>query len=325
MNPEFLAADEPVASLDVSIQAQIINLFRRLQRERGFTLLFIAHDLTLVRYLCDRVGVMYRGRLIESAASEELFENPLHPYTKSLLSAVPRPDPLIERKRKLQIYEPQEDIRGGVLKEYSPGALRTLSLSERIGLRKVLQYPIKSVKRKAEKQHLRTRILRHLPFSYNDYSSRQNQNGGEKNVRKNILLYFLKKLLIFAASIFLLSIAVFCISRLSPGDPLVSYYGDQAERMSPQQRELAEERLGLNDPLIVQYEHWLTGALQGDFGISFKYKTDVLEVIGSRLGNTLILGGTGFILIFTLALLLGILCAWFEDRWPTGSSVEWGR
>ena len=120
MNPEFLAADEPVASLDVSIQAQIINLFRRLQRERGFTLLFIAHDLTLVRYLCDRVGVMYRGRLIESAASEELFENPLHPYTKSLLSAVPRPDPLIERKRKLQIYEPQEDIRGGVLKEYSP-------------------------------------------------------------------------------------------------------------------------------------------------------------------------------------------------------------
>ena len=135
-------------------------------------------------------------------------------------------------------------------------------------------------------------------------------------MRKNILLYFLKKLLIFAASIFLLSIAVFCISRLSPGDPLVSYYGDQAERMSPQQRELAEERLDLNDPLIVQYEHWLTGALQGDFGISFKYKTDVLEVIGSRLGNTLILGGTGFILIFTLALLLGILCAWFEDRWP---------
>ena len=86
-------------------------------------------------------------------------------------------------------------------------------------------------------------------------------------MRKNILLYFLKKLLIFAASIFLLSIAVFCISRLSPGDPLVSYYGDQAERMSPQQRELAEERLGLNDPLIVQYEHWLTGALQGDLDV----------------------------------------------------------
>ena len=144
-------------------------------------------------------------------------------------------------------------------------------------------------------------------------------------MRKNILLYFLKKLLIFAASIFLLSIAVFCISRLSPGDPLVSYYGDQAERMSPQQRELAEERLGLNDPLIVQYEHWLTGALQGDFGISFKYKTDVLEVIGSRLGNTLILEER---VLFSSLLwrFFSEYCApGLRTGGPIGSSVEWGR
>ena len=87
-------ADEPIASLDVSIQAQIVNLFRHLQEEHGFTFLFIAHDLAMVEYLCDRVGVMYKGRLVELASSEELYANPVHPYTKTLLPAIPVPDPI---------------------------------------------------------------------------------------------------------------------------------------------------------------------------------------------------------------------------------------
>ncbi len=126
-------------------------------------------------------------------------------------------------------------------------------------------------------------------------------------------VYWGKKLLLFLLSVLLLSVAVFCVSRWAPGDPLVSYYGDRVEKMSPEERAWAEDQLGLNDPLPVQYVRWLTGALQGDFGISYKYKMDVVEVIGSRIGNTLILGGIGFLLIFTLALLLGILCAWRED------------
>ena len=106
MEPELLVADEPIASLDVSIQAQIINLFKHLQAEHGFTFLFIAHDLAVVRYLCDRVGVMYRGKLVEAAPAKELFASPAHPYTKALLSAIPIPDPRRERARALQTFDP---------------------------------------------------------------------------------------------------------------------------------------------------------------------------------------------------------------------------
>ena len=106
MGPELLVADEPIASLDVSIQAQIINLFQHLQREHGFTFLFIAHDLAVVRHLCDRTGVMFQGRLVEIAPSKELFDNPLHPYTRALLSAIPIPDPRLERARVPQRFDP---------------------------------------------------------------------------------------------------------------------------------------------------------------------------------------------------------------------------
>lgn len=120
MEPEFLVADEPVASLDVSIQAQVVNLFKHLQKEHGFTFLFIAHDLAMVEYLCDRVGVMYHGKLVELAPADELFANPLHGYTKTLLSAIPIPDPIRERQRKLQIYD-GEDLGDGKFIEASPG------------------------------------------------------------------------------------------------------------------------------------------------------------------------------------------------------------
>jgi oligopeptide transport system ATP-binding protein len=100
VDPEFIVADEPVSALDVSIQAQVINLMRRLQEERGLTYLFISHDLSVVKYISDRVGVMYLGQLVELADSDELYENPLHPYTRALLSAVPVPDPDYESERE---------------------------------------------------------------------------------------------------------------------------------------------------------------------------------------------------------------------------------
>lgn len=133
-------------------------------------------------------------------------------------------------------------------------------------------------------------------------------------MRKNPWIYYGKKLLIFVVSIFLLSVIVFYIARLAPGDPLVSYYGDRAEKMTAGERAWAEEKLGLHESITVQYGKWLGRAVRGDFGISYKYKMDVLEVIEGRVGNTLLLGGVGFVLIFVLALLLGIWCAWNEER-----------
>ena len=133
-------------------------------------------------------------------------------------------------------------------------------------------------------------------------------------MRKNPWIYYGKKLLIFVVSIFLLSVIVFYIARLAPGDPLVSYYGDRAEKMTAGERAWAEEKLGLHESITVQYGKWLGRAVRGDFGISYKYKMDVLEVIGGRIGSTLLLGGVGFVLIFVLALLLGIWCAWNEER-----------
>ncbi len=133
-------------------------------------------------------------------------------------------------------------------------------------------------------------------------------------MRKNPWIYYGKKLLIFVVSIFLLSVIVFYIARLAPGDPLVSYYGERAEKMTAGERAWAEEKLGLHESITVQYGKWLGQAVRGDFGISYKYKMDVLEVIEGRVGNTLLLGGVGFVLIFVLALLLGIWCAWNEER-----------
>lgn len=133
-------------------------------------------------------------------------------------------------------------------------------------------------------------------------------------IKRNPVVYYGKKVLVFLISVFILSVLVFYISRLAPGDPLLSYYGERVEKMSVEERAWAEEKLGLSDPIHVQYIRWLENAFHGDFGISFKYKMPATEVIASRVGNTLILGGIGFILVFALSLLLGILCARFEDR-----------
>ena len=105
IEPQFIVADEPVSALDVSVQAQVINLFKRLQKEKGLTYLFISHDLAMVKYISDRIGVMYLGALVEVSKASELYRQPLHPYTIALLSAIPIPDPEVERKRERIILE----------------------------------------------------------------------------------------------------------------------------------------------------------------------------------------------------------------------------
>ena len=124
-NPRLIIADEPVSALDVSIQAQVINLMNDLRRNLGLTILFVAHDLSVVKYFSDRIGVMYFGKLVELATSEELFKNPLHPYTRSLLSAIPLPDPAYEKQRKRIVYEPLAEhdysVDKPTLREISPG------------------------------------------------------------------------------------------------------------------------------------------------------------------------------------------------------------
>ncbi|MGN0426846.1 MAG: ATP-binding cassette domain-containing protein [Agathobacter sp.] len=125
MNPELIIADEPVSALDVSIQAQVINLLNELRKEMGLTIMFIAHDLSVVKYFSDRIAVMYFGKIVEIAESDELFAHPLHPYTKSLLSAIPLPDPHYEKKRKRIVYTPElahdYSKEGPTLREITPG------------------------------------------------------------------------------------------------------------------------------------------------------------------------------------------------------------
>ena len=125
MNPKLLICDEPISALDVSIRAQIINLLNDLKEEMGLTIIFIAHDLSVVKYFCDRIAVMYFGKIVELTTSDELFKHPLHPYTNSLLSAIPKPNPLTEKTRKRIIYNPQLEhdysVDKPTLREIIPG------------------------------------------------------------------------------------------------------------------------------------------------------------------------------------------------------------
>lgn len=125
MEPELIIADEPISALDVSIQAQVINILNDLKDQLELTILFIAHDLSVVKYFCDRIAVMYYGKIVELTTSDELFTHPLHPYTKSLLSAIPRPDPIYEKKRKRIHYDPSQahDYRSSkpAMHEIRPG------------------------------------------------------------------------------------------------------------------------------------------------------------------------------------------------------------
>ena len=106
MNPDFIIADEPISALDVSIRAQVLNLMSQLQKERGLTYLFISHDLSVMRFICDRIAVIHKGLIVELASTETLFKHPLHPYTRALLSAIPQPNPDVEKQKVLEIYDP---------------------------------------------------------------------------------------------------------------------------------------------------------------------------------------------------------------------------
>ncbi len=124
MEPKFIVADEPISALDVSIRAQVLNLLNKFKEERGLTYMFIAHDLSVVRYFSDRIGVIHKGRIVEIAPTEVLFKYPLHPYTLSLLQAVPMPDPIIEKAKEVIIYDDSKrDLSGEKpkLQEIRPG------------------------------------------------------------------------------------------------------------------------------------------------------------------------------------------------------------
>lgn len=123
LNPEFIVADEPISALDVSVQAQVVNLLKRLQKEKGLTFLFIAHDLSMVKHISDRIGVMYLGHMMEITESGTLYREPLHPYTKALLSSIPIPDPELEDKRERIL------LKGEPLSPVNPPSLPRVSYS----------------------------------------------------------------------------------------------------------------------------------------------------------------------------------------------------
>ena len=121
LNPKFIVCDEAISALDVSIQSQIVNLLKKLQKEKGLTYLFIAHDLSMVKYISDRIAVMYRGRIVEMGYAECVYTNPQHAYTKSLLSAIPLPDPREEKNRKRIVYKGEDFDESATLQEVEPG------------------------------------------------------------------------------------------------------------------------------------------------------------------------------------------------------------
>ena len=143
MNPDMIIADEPISALDVSIQAQVINLLNDLRDKLGLTILFIAHDLSVVKYFSDRIGVMYFGKMVELAPSDELFAHPLHPYTKSLLSAIPLPDPHYEKKRTRITYNPIAEhdysVDKPTMREIAPGHFVYCNDAEEIRYREALK------------------------------------------------------------------------------------------------------------------------------------------------------------------------------------------
>lgn len=143
MNPELIIADEPVSALDVSIQAQVINLLNELRQEMGLTIMFIAHDLSVVKYFSDRIIVMYFGKIVEIADADELFSHPLHPYTRSLLSAIPLPDPHYEKQRKRMVYLPEKEHDYSTeqpdLREVAPGHFVSCNTAEFEKYRRTLE------------------------------------------------------------------------------------------------------------------------------------------------------------------------------------------
>lgn len=152
MNPEMIIADEPISALDVSIRAQILNLISEFRQERNMTVLFIAHDLSVVKYISDRIAVIYQGQLVEIASSDHLFELPLHPYTQALLTAIPIPDPHIEKNKQVKIYHPTEDpTKTKLFEVYKDHFVRCLPEDVEMYKQKANEYYSKVEKNKVSK------------------------------------------------------------------------------------------------------------------------------------------------------------------------------
>lgn len=142
MQPDFIIADEPISALDVSIRAQVLNLLSELQKKRGLTYLFIAHDLSVVRFISDRIAVIHKGKLVELAETERLFARPLHPYTRALLSAIPLPDPAAEKNKQLLVYDPamhDYSVKQPIWCEIEPGHFVLANEPEQEEYRKILE------------------------------------------------------------------------------------------------------------------------------------------------------------------------------------------
>lgn len=142
MDPEFIIADEPISALDVSIRAQVLNLLAELQKRRGLTYLFISHDLSVMRFICDRIAVIHKGHIVELADTETLFKNPLHPYTQALLSAIPQPNPEVEKRKVLKVYDPamhRYQVDKPSFREITPGHFIYCNAPEWDAYKKVLE------------------------------------------------------------------------------------------------------------------------------------------------------------------------------------------
>lgn len=359
-NPKLLFADEPTAALDVTVQAQILDLFKDVPSRQKTGIVFVSHDLGVVARVADRVAVMYAGRIVELGTAEDIFYRPRHPYTWGLIRSLPAfsrgrsklyaipgmpPDPAhlpkgdafacrneyaldIDYEKEPPMFALSDthcvmswlaDVRAPKI-DPPPGVGSESRIDPPPGVGSAPGIdPPPDVGRAADRDRTAENSGEEFHGSTSNELPQKPETDAQKssgNRKHRHLLYYGKKVILFAVSVWILTVVVFYLSRLAPGDPLVSYYGDRVERMSDKEREWARERLGLNEPIHTQYVQWLKCAVRGDFGISYKYKRDVLLVIQGRIGNTMLLSGIGIVLIFVLALLLGVLCVWYENRWP---------
>ena len=286
LNPKFIVCDEPVSALDVSIQAQILNLLKSLQKELHLTLLFVGHGLGAVNYVSDRIAVMYLGKIVETGETKEIFNHPVHPYTKALLNAVPVPDPK-EREKARSLLE-------GEIGDSTnpPGRLPFSS-----------KMPLRHGNLRAEgagafggAAGLRTRSR--LPYRWKNYSG--TEIGGPELGK-----YIIKRILIaipVLIGITVIDYAIMCMA----GSPLEMLQGPRVSEAAVEARKIA---LGLDKPFYIQYFVWLGQLLHGNMGYSIKSYQPVSDMIGSHLGPTLLLMGVSLLVSLLMAVPAGIYSA----------------
>ena len=283
LEPELLICDEPISALDVSIQAQVVNLLDELRRTRGLTVLFISHDLSVVRHLCNRVAVMYMGRIVELADTEMLYDRPAHPYTRALISAIPVPDPKLKRDVLPLLGEPPSVLnppsgcrfhpRCSLRKRYLPGI--------HAGLRTNSRWPLGSLS----------------SCTYGGYPMNP--------------IFFAQKLLRAFVTVFLIVTTVFIVLRLS-GDPAIYVLGLE---VAPEALDAFREAWGLNKPIWQQYIIFLHNIFHGDFGQSLIEGRNAMSAVLDRMPKTLLLMGVTAIVTFFIGIPAGIYSALHRNSW----------